>query len=64
MKNEKWNLQYVNKVISGTIKLIGLMLKKIENLSEDGYIKYNSVICEVPFLGYFSAERLAKTIQH
>jgi hypothetical protein len=40
------------------------MLKKIENLSEDGYIKYNSVICEVPFLGYFSAERLAKTIQH
>ena len=64
MKNEKLNLQYVNKVITGTIKLIGLMLKKIDNLSDDGYLKYNSIICEIPFLGYFSAERVAKNIQH
>jgi hypothetical protein len=40
------------------------MLKKIDNLSDDGYLKYNSILCEIPFLGYFSAERVAKNIQH
>ena len=50
--------------MQNTFKLIGLFLKKIEIRIDDLNFKYNSVIFEVPYFGYFYVERSKNVLNY